>query len=167
MGSDKKESITFSREIDSSITGFALGITFVVSAILVHNLNIFHNTLINRIVIVTLLIIGILGTSVEIGKIKRSDIKGLDDFGTGVVLTAISIFVIIKFDNLVGNIICFIVLLFGVFGLAQGVFKIGYSIKLWKRKTENKKLEILRFLTVATEVIALIAAVIQLIAEIV
>lgn len=132
-----------------------------------YNLNIFHNTLINRIVIVTLLIIGILGTSVEIGKIKRTDIKGLADFGIGAVLTTISIFFIIKLDKLIVNIICFIALLLGIFGLAQGVFKIGYSIKLWKRKTENKKLEILRFLTVATEVIALIAAVIQLIAEIV
>lgn len=156
MGNNKEKKITFSEEIDSSITGFALGISFVLSTILIHPLNIFHNTIVNRVAIVTLLIFGILGTSVEIGKIRKSDIKGLDDVGIGIVITAIPIFIIVKFNNLIGNLFCFIVMLFGIFGLAQGVIKIAYSIKIRKRKTGNKKVEILRLITIATEVIALI-----------
>ena len=166
MKNNKEKKITFSEEIDSSITGFALGISFVISAILIYPLNIFHNTILNRVAIITLIVFGILGTSVEIGKIRESDVKGLDDVGLGIVITAISIFVIVKFNNFIGNTICFIGMLFGVFGLTQGVIKIAYSIKIRKRKTGNNKVEILRLITIATEVIALIVAVIQLVAEI-
>lgn len=46
MKNNKEKKITFSEEIDSSITGFALGISFVISAILIYPLNIFHNTIV-------------------------------------------------------------------------------------------------------------------------
>lgn len=163
MGKDKK--ITFSEEVDSSITGFSLGITLILVALFVYYTELFHNRIIEIIVAIILIFIGIIGTFLEIGKAKNDDIKGIDDLGIGIVISAISVFVVLKYNKLPLNIICFLVLLFSIFGTIQGVLKIFYSLKIQKRKTDNKKIGILKVIVGITEIVALAVAIIQLITE--
>ena len=106
-----------------------------------------------------------IGTFLEVGKAKNDDIKGIDDLGLGLVLSTICIFLVLKYDKLPLNIICFLVLLISIFGTIQGVFKIFYSLKFQKRKTDNKKIGILKVIVGITEMAALAVAIIQLITE--
>lgn len=163
MGKDKK--ITFSKEVDSSITGFSLSITLILVALFVYYTELFHNKLIEIIVAIILVFIGMIGTFLEVGKAKNDDIKGIDDLGLGLVLSTICIFLVLKYDKLPLNIICFLVLLISIFGTIQGVFKIFYSLKFQKRKTDNKKIGILKVIVGITEMAALAVAIIQLITE--
>ena len=55
--------------------------------------------------------LGIAGTLTEIGRIKKEDMKGLDDLIVGLLLTVVSVVVILKFRNVALNIGLFIVLL--------------------------------------------------------
>ena len=64
------------------------------------------------------------------------------------------------------NIIMFIVLAFGIFGAMKGVIEILYSLKIKRRKTENKKVEVMQIVVAATEVVALAVAIIQLVNEV-
>ena len=43
--------------------------------------------------------LGIAGTLTEIGRIKKEDMKGLDDLIVGLLLTVVSVVVILKFRN--------------------------------------------------------------------
>ena len=60
----------------------------------------------------------------------------------------------------------FIVLAFGIFGAMKGVIEILYSLKIKRRKTENKKVEVMQIVVAATEVVALAVAIIQLVNEV-
>lgn len=42
----------------------------------------------------------------------------------------------------------------------------GYSLKIKRRKTENKKVEVMQIVVAATEVVALAVAIIQLVNEV-
>lgn len=163
MGRDKK--ITFSEEVDSSITGFSLGITLILVALFIYYTELFHNKIIEIVVAIILVFIGMIGTFLEIGKAKNDDIKGIDDFGLGIVLSTISVFLVLKYNKLSLNIICFLVLLISIFATIQGVLKILYSLKIQKRKTDNKKIGILKVIVGITEIAALAVAIIQLITE--
>ena len=84
---DKDKKVVFSKEIDSSIAGFALGISFVLLAGLVYYINIFHWIIADRIISILLLIVGTGGTCIEIGKINGEKIKGKDDLFLGLLFT--------------------------------------------------------------------------------
>lgn len=165
MGKDKK--IIFSEEVDSSITGFSLGSALILVALFVYYVELFHNRIIEIIVAIILIFIGMIGTFLEIGKAKNDDIKGINDLGVGIVLSTASVFLVLKYDKLPLNIICFFVLLISVFGTIQGVLKIFYSLKIQKRKTDNKKIGILKVIVGITEIVALAVAIIQLITELI
>lgn len=139
MGKDKEKKVIFSEEIDSSIDGFALGITFVLVAFFEVYFKIFGNRMVEIVLAIGLLLFGIFGTLIEIGKISTDNIKGGDDLVTGLFLAAPSVFIIFKFNKVILNIIMFIVLAFGIFGAMKGVIEILYSLKIKRRKTENKK----------------------------
>ena len=138
MGKDKEKKVIFSEEIDSSIDGFALGITFVLVAFFEVYFKIFGNRMVEIVLAIGLLLFGIFGTLIEIGKISTDNIKGGDDLVTGLFLAAPSVFIIFKFNKVILNIIMFIVLAFGIFGAMKGVIEILYSLKIKRRKTENK-----------------------------
>ena len=165
MAKDKK--VTFSEEIDSSITGFSLGITLVIIALFVYYIELFHNRIIEIIIAIILVFIGMVGTFLEIGKTKNDDIKGIDDLGIGMMFSIFAIFLILKYDKLFLNIICFLVLLFSVFATIQGILKICYSLKIQKRNTANKKIGIAKIVVGITEIAALAVAIIQLITELI
>ena len=86
--------------------------------------------------------LGIAGTLTEIGRIKKADMKGLDDLIVGLLLTVVSVVVILKFRNVALNIGLFIVLLLGSYGMIRGILEILYSLKLQRRKSNNVKIEI-------------------------
>lgn len=48
----------------------------------------------------------------------------------------------------------------------KGVIEILYSLKIKRRKTENKKVEVMQIVVAATEVVALAVAIIQLVNEV-
>lgn len=166
MGKDKEKKVIFSEEIDSSIDGFALGITFVLVAFFEVYFKIFGNRMVEIVLAIGLLLFGIFGTLIEIGKISTDNIKGGDDLVTGLFLAVPSVFIIFKFNKVILNIIMFIVLAFGIFGAMKGVIEILYSLKIKRRKTENKKVEVMQIVVAATEVVALAVAIIQLVNEV-
>lgn len=167
MAEHKDKKIIFSEEIDSSINGFALGISFVLLALFVEYFKIFNNAIVEIVVAIVLLVLGIAGTVTEIGRIKKDDIRGLDDLMLGIFLAVVSIIVILKIHNVYYNIGLFVILLFGTFGMVKGLLEVLYSLKLRKRKSKNAKVEIMKIIVALTEIIALIVAIIQLVHEIV
>lgn len=169
MGKKKREprekKIIFSEEIDSSITGFSVGVSFVVVAMLIWFLGLFHNRIAEAIITITLSIIGIGGTFLEIEKSNQKSIKGIGDFGLGIMFSTLFVYLIFKFDIIILNVFCVICLLFSIYSGVSGIMQIGYSIKIQRRKTENKKIEVFKIITGATEIIALIVVILQLISE--
>ena len=166
MSKQKDKKIVFSEEIDSSINGIALGTAFVMLSIFVVYFKIF-NTIAEKFIAVILLELGIAGTLTEIGRIKKEDIKGLDDLIVGVLLTVVSVVVILKFRNVALNIGLFIVLLLGSYGMIRGILEILYSLKLQRRKSNNVKIEIMKIVVAVTEFISLIVVILQLVKELV
>lgn len=162
----KEKKVVFSEEIDSSITGFALGISFVILAGLIYYFNIFHWIIVDRIVSILLLIFGIGGTCIEIGKIEGEKIKGIGDLIPGLLISAVALYVIIKYNEILLNIVSIIVLFFSLFVTIKGLIEIAYSLRIQKRKSQNKKVEILKFIAVITELLALGIAFFQFLAEI-
>lgn len=84
----------------------------------------------------------------------------------GLFFVILPVFIILKFGMVILNIIMFIVLAFVTFGAMKGVIEISYFLKIKRRKTENKKVEIMKIIVAATEVVALAVAIIQLINEV-
>lgn len=167
MKKEKQKTITFSEEIDSSINGLALGISFLLLAVLVWNFSLFHNTIVDRIMEVVLIGCGIISTVMEFDKINKGDIKGIDDLILGVLFSSFAIFLIWKFDLIWLNVLGFAIALFGFFGSASGIIKIVYSLNVKKRTSDNKKIKIINLITLATEGLALVVVVLQLISELI
>lgn len=167
MSKQKDKKIVFSEEIDSSINGIALGTAFVMLSIFVVYFKIFNNTIVEKVIAVILLAFGIAGTLTEIGRIKKEDIKGVDDLIVGLLLTVFSVVVILKFRNVALNIGLFIVLLLGSYGMIRGILEILYSLKLQRRKSNNVKIEIMKIVVAITEFISLIVVILQLIKELI
>ena len=163
----KEKKIIFSEEIDGSISGFSVGASLVIVALFIWFGELLHNRIAETIVTILLMLIGILGTFLEIEKVNHNEIQGIGDFGMGIVFGSLSIFLIFKYDILVLNVVSLFVLLFGTFAAFSGMLKMGYSIKIQKRKAENKKVEVFKIITGVTEVIAFVVVVLQLISELV
>lgn len=163
----KNNKIVFSEEIDSSITGFSVGITLIFVALFIYFTELFHNKIIDIIITIILMLIGMMGTFLEIGKTKNDDIKGISDLGVGMILSSITVFLVMKYNILFLNSICFLFLIIGVFGTIQGSLRILYSLKIQKRKTINKKISIAKIIVGITEIAALAVAIIQLITELI
>ncbi len=166
MGMKKKKDFVFSAEIDSSINGLALGISFVLVAIFVMGFKIFNNAIAERAIAIILLVIGIAGTISEIEKMKQNDIKGIGDVFLGLLFVIPSSLGIVKTNLIWLHAILLPVFLFGMYGLMRGVFEIIYSLKIVKRESKNKKIEIMKIVVTITEVIALVVAILQLVSEI-
>jgi len=166
MNTDKKKKVVFSEEVDSSINGFALGISFVLLALFVIWFKVFSNTIAESITAIFFLLFGIVGTMSEIEKIRKDDIKGIGDAMVGLFLTTPTLFGIIKTNIIWLRVILLAFLLVGMYGLMRGIFEIIYSLKLVKRENKNKKIEIMQIIVTITQVIALVVVVLQLIFEI-
>lgn len=166
MSLKKGKKIVFTEEIDSSIGGFSLGIAFVLVSVFVIYFKIFNNLIAERIVAIVLLVIGIVGTLTELGKIKKDDIKGGDDLLTGFIVTGVSVVTIFKVEWLLCDILSFLFLLIGAFGTIKGIIEIIYSLKLMFRENRNRKKDVMKIIVALTQVLALVVVILQLIGEV-
>ena len=89
MKKEKKEKkIVFTKEIDSAINGFALGVSFLgIGIFLLVKPDYFFAPIISYILGAIIGAIGVLGIGVELS--KTSKIKGMDNLAIGAVLFAI------------------------------------------------------------------------------
>ena len=123
----KEKKITFSKEIDSAINGYAIGISFVgIGLFLLLNSDYFVYPLISYIIGAIIGAFGVMGTGVELS--KTSKIKGMDNFTIGLVVFSIWLFVYLKFSLLWTNILSFIFLVFGAYAICLGLIQAIYSV---------------------------------------
>lgn len=142
MNKSEKE-IEFTEEIDSAINGYAIAMTFIIIGLfLLYNLDYFGNNMVSIVILSIFTILGVVGTFVELSKNKI--IKGLDDFGIGIVIFIPWLLLYILLNNIWSNIASFILLLVGTYFLISGIIKIGYSIMINAKKSNKKTKTIIK-----------------------
>lgn len=142
MGKNSEKKIIFSEEIDSTISGFSLVITFIgVGIFLIFNKDYFGNQIVANIIQWIFIVIGCLGFWTEVSKInKKRRISGTDNLSMGIVMIIIWAVVYYIFKHWIGNVIGFFILVIGLYGVARGIIEIGYSItKLRKNSKKEEK----------------------------
>ena len=85
---------------------------------------------------VVLFVMGIVGSFVELGKLKY--IKGFDDIGIGLLFFVPWLFIYFLSNSICVNSIGFILLILGVYGIILGIIKIVVSLFYLSSKEENK-----------------------------
>ena len=138
----KPKEIVFSEEIDSAITGYAIGISFTgIGVFLLLKPDYFAIPLISYIVGAIIGVIGMLGTGIELS--KHSKVKGLGKLVTGMICLAGWVLGYILVHSTWLNVLIFILLVVGCYtvclGLIQGVVSIARNIQANpKEKNEDK-----------------------------
>ncbi len=141
----KEKKIVFSEEIDSTISGFALVITFIVIGIfLIFNKEYFGNQIVSAVIQWLFIIIGCLGFATEISKINKGmGIKGIDNSIIGIVLIMIWAGIYYCIKHWIGNVLGFVILIIGLYGGCRGILEFIYSIiKIGKEKKKEQKNEL-------------------------
>ena len=128
MNKEKKEKkIVFTKEIDSVINGFALGISFLgIGIFLLVKPDYFFAPIISYILGAIIGAIGVLGIGVELS--KTSKIRGMDNLAIGAVLFAIWVISYTKISAVWANVVFFIFLIFGAYAICLGFIQAVYSI---------------------------------------
>lgn len=162
---DKKvSSPTFSKKIDSAITGYALGISFLgIGAFLLLQPDYFMMPIISYIVGSIIGILGFIGIGIEMS--KGSSIKGVDDFAIGTMFIIPWLIGYVKIHTLWLNIILFFFLIFGCFEIFRGLLEIGYSIFVHKEveeKGNRRKGIFINLILFLTQLCALALAIINI-----
>jgi len=162
---EKKNKITFSEEIDSKITGFAMVLAFLsIGIFLLFFPNYFGNTLISEIVRYVFIAIGIIGCIIEFKKPVYSNIKGFDDFVIGTFLIAVWLILFLFVNLWWVNIVSFLVLPFVAYGLFKGLLEMIYSaISAVQNKKESKKNISTDIILLLTKFAGLILVLVQII----
>lgn len=139
---DKKEKktkkIIFSEEIDSAIDGYAVGFLFIaVGLFLLFEPSYFAVPVATNIIGAVIGLIGVIGTGVELS--KSAKIKGIDDLAIGAALFLGWLIQYVYIHALWANIVFFVVLVVGIHGVFQGLFRAIYSIvdNAKRRKADN------------------------------
>ena len=123
----KEKKTTFSKEIDSAINGYAIGISFAgIGLFLLFNSDYFVYPLISYIIGAIIGAFGVMGTGIELS--KTSKIRGVDNFTIGLVVFSVWLFVYLKFSLLWINILSFIFLVFGAYAICLGLIQAIYSV---------------------------------------
>ena len=137
MEDKKSKKIIFSEEIDSAISGYTLAITFIgIGIFLLNNLDYFGNKVVSIVVLSIFSFVGVIGTFIELGKNK--EIKGFDDIGVGLFFFIPWLLIYNLGQKLWLNIIGFIFLIIGVYGLVRGCIKIVVSFVRDDKLNNNK-----------------------------
>lgn len=169
MQNKKEKKIVFNETIDNAISGYSLAITFIgIGIFLLNNLNYFGNKTISIVILSVFSIIGVIGTFIELG--KSTEIKGIDDIGAGLVFFVpwLLIYLFAKKNWL--NILGFILLVIGVYGIVTGIIKVFVSM-FYKRNTnenifKNISINFLKVLPAIASFILVIFNIIKIILEI-
>ena len=137
MENKKSKKIVFNEEIDSAISGYTLAITFVgIGIFLLNNLDYFGNKTVSIVILSIFSFLGIVGTFIELGKNK--EIKGFDDLGIGLFFFIPWLLIFLLGHKLWLNVIGFILLILGVYGLVGGAIKILVSFVINDKSSNNK-----------------------------
>ena len=164
----QSKKVTFSEEVESSINGFALVITFIIVGIfLLFNKDYFVNQIVATIMQCLFITIGLLGFGTEISKLnKNKGIKGINDLIIGIIMVAIWAVIYYWVKNWIGNLIGFFFLIMGLYGGCRGIIEILYSlIKIKKEHKEIQKgnLEIIKeIILILSEISGIALIVIQI-----
>ncbi len=128
MKTEKKEKkIIFSKEIDSAINGYAIGISFLgIGLFLLFKPDYFFQPLISYIIGAIIGAFGVMGTGIELS--KTSKIKGMDNLTIGLVVFALWMVAYIKFSAVWANILFFALLIIGAYAICLGLIQAIYSI---------------------------------------
>lgn len=136
--SDEKKRVTFSKEIDSIITGYALGISLLgIGVFLFLKPTYFAIPLISYITGAIFGVLGVLGIGVELS--KSSTIKGLGNFILGMIFFAAWLVVYILVNKWWTNLMSLAFLILGCYAICLGIFQGIYSIILIIRETKKAK----------------------------
>lgn len=160
--------VTFSEEVDNSINGFALVITFIIVGIfLLFNKDYFGNQIVATVIQWLFIAIGLLGFGTEISKLnKNRGIKGIDDLIIGIIIVAIWAVIYYWVKYWIGNLIGFFFLIIGLYGGCRGILEIIYSLtKINKEHKEKQKskLEIIKeIILILSEIAGMALIVIQI-----
>lgn len=160
--------VTFSEEVDSSISGFALVITFIIVGIfLLFNKDYFGNQIVATIIQCLFITIGLLGFGTEISKLnKNRGIKGIDDLIIGIIIVAIWAVIYYWVKNWIGNLIGFFFLIIGLYGGCRGILEILYSLTKINREhkeTQKSRIEIIKeIILILSEIAGIALIVIQI-----
>lgn len=123
----KEKKIIFSKEIDSAINGYAIGISFAgIGLFLLLNSDYFVYPVISYIIGAIIGAFGVMGTGIELS--KTSKIKGMDNFTIGLVVFSVWLFVYLKFSLFWTNILSFVLLVIGVYAICLGLIQAIYSV---------------------------------------
>lgn len=167
MANEKKpKKIVFSEEIDSRIDGLTLGFTFIaVGLFLLYVPDYFGSKLVGQIIRWIFVGVGTMGLFVEFVKLKPiSNIKGFDDLWGGVLFLSGWAALFFLAQHWIWNVLEFILLIIGVYGVFLGLFRIVYSIRFnRKEKTQTKATIISDIIMFLTKVASLVLVVLQLI----
>lgn len=137
MKENKEKKVVFNEEIDSAISGYTLGITFVgIGIFLLNNLDYFGNKVVSIIILSLFSFIGIIGTFIELGKGKI--LKGFDDIAIGLFFFIPWLLIYIFGQNILLNIFGFVLLMIGIYGLVGGIIKIMVSLFFENQTSDNK-----------------------------
>ena len=140
----ENKKIIFNEDIDSTISGYALAITFVgIGVFLLNNLNYFGNKYVSIVVLSIFSFLGIVGMLVELGKNKK--IKGIEDVGLGLVFFIFWLVIYFVGQRLLLNILGFISLIIGIYGLVRGFIIIVVSLVINDESTNKLKKTIKTF----------------------
>ena len=129
MESKNNKEVMFSENIDNSIKGFALVVTFIgTGTFMIFHREYLGDTIISKIIQWLFIIIGIVGLCVEICDLmknkKEKQIQGLSDLVLGIVFLVIWW---LMYINNTANIISFAFLVLGLYGTSRGTLEVAYS----------------------------------------
>ncbi len=138
----KPKEIIFSEETDSTINGYAIGLSFTgIGVFLLLKPDYFAIPIISYIVGAVIGVIGVLGTGVELS--KHSKVRGLDNLVLGMLFLGGWLLGYTMVHSIWLNILIFVLLVLGCYavcrGLIQGVVSIARNIRdNQKEKNESK-----------------------------
>ncbi|AJA48650.1 hypothetical protein CPAST_c25810 [Clostridium pasteurianum DSM 525 = ATCC 6013] len=119
----------------------------------------FGNEFITRTVSIIVILIGILGLTIELNKIiEKHKIIGFDDFGVGLILVIITQLLHYYFLYIWLNVLFSFILLLGIFGLVRGLITIIGNMSINKPSIKNM---LIKALIIISQIIAFIAALLQ------
>lgn len=135
---EKQKKVVFSKEIDSSITGYAIGISFLaVGVFLLMKPDYFYIPIISYIFGALIGLFGMIGTSIELSKSVK--IQGTDSLIIGLIFFSVWLVLYLKVESIWLNVLSFFLLVFGCFLLLQGLIQSVYSIILNAKNRKNEE----------------------------
>lgn len=123
----KPRQIVFSKEIDSAINGYAIGISFTgIGVFLLLKPDYFAIPVISYIVGAIIGVFGVLGTGVELS--KHSKVKGMGNLTVGMLFLSGWLWGYLEVHSIWLNILIFILLVLGCYAVCLGLIQSVVSI---------------------------------------